>query len=361
MRGTASARKLTPNQSIERMPSRLGRLVTAHVKRSWTTSMKRAHVLHITPGASDAGALRHSGLDLDEVLPFFDDLTIGPVPRLLDVRTWIQTRIQPWPNMPNFPTVYEAVRQNGAHFLRFSEVHLWYVKDNLREVLAVLWILNLPPESSPGLAAIRLREIASHPGERPVTSLAALTPDAYTCVGARPVNPAYLHEARRAWEAFTAPTPSQLNGLLEKDMRAFQSIAKVLHQYPSAETGLTHWEYELLARVTSHGPKAARIIGNTLADSDDSVGDLHLFHLLLKLADPGLPSPLLRLEGSDTGMAEARCLLTQSGEAVLAGEANRLDLNPVDIWAGGVHIHSPGHVYVKTGGRVERWAGEAAS
>jgi hypothetical protein len=61
--------------------------------------------------------------------------------------------------------------------------------------------------------------------------------------------------------------------------------------------------------------------------------------------------PLLSRQG--LAMPEAEFRLTRTGNRVLAGEANLIDLNGIDAWICGVHLDSTsGDIWVRRGDQL---------
>jgi hypothetical protein len=72
----------------------------------------------------------------------------------------------------------------------------------------------------------------------------------------------------------------------------------------------------------------------------DLVGDLYLFSRLLQLGNADLAHPLVKLSGNPDDVRSWEVVLTDAGEAVLAGRANAVELNGIDDWILGVHLDS---------------------
>ncbi len=58
---------------------------------------------------------------------------------------------------------------------------------------------------------------------------------------------------------------------------------------------------------------------------------------LKRLGDRRLAHPLLALTGDLSAIRSTEAAITEMGRMVLAGEANRVALNGIDDWVGGVH------------------------
>ncbi len=122
---------------------------------------------------------------------------------------------------------------------------------------------------------------------------------------------------------------------LKEALRAFMAL------YPAVDTGLNYWDRIILAHCRKHGPKAARILGYTIAHDrvyPDRPDDIYLFDRLKRLGDRRLARPLLALTGDLSAMRSVEAAITETGQKVLAGVANYVALNGIDDWVGGVHL-----------------------
>ena len=110
---------------------------------------------------------------------------------------------------------------------------------------------------------------------------------------------------------------------------------------------------ELLNHSQAHGPKVASVIAHTMtsnAEHLDPVGDLYLLARLRGLADSHLPHPALELTGDLSCIRGCEVRVTVTGEDVLSGRRNFVELNGVDDWVGGVHLDSgTGAVWFRRG------------
>jgi hypothetical protein len=85
-----------------------------------------------------------------------------------------------------------------------------------------------------------------------------------------------------------------------------------------------------------------RVIGEVLGLNFDVdlIGDGVLFARLRNLASSDLPHPLVTLSGDPYDMRNCQVALTDTGESVLAGHANAVELNGINDWILGVHLDS---------------------
>jgi hypothetical protein len=76
---------------------------------------------------------------------------------------------------------------------------------------------------------------------------------------------------------------------------------------------------------------------------------------ILGLSNASLPRPLLNFSGNRQQPGRAEVTLTEFGEQVLGGAASAYPVNPIDDWAGGVHLSSAnGNLWFNDNGRIVR-------
>jgi hypothetical protein len=167
---------------------------------------------------------------------------------------------------------------------------------------------------------------------------------------------------RDAWVAVTAPEPGPIMTFAERHPDApwylRDAVAKFLRRYPSLATGLNYWDRQLLEDAKTHGPRAGDVLAHTIEamfEDGDLVGDLHMASRLLGMSNPSLPQPLLNFTGSRQQVGRGELTLTAFGEQILAGEESAFPANPIDDWAGGVHLSSSnGNLWFNDGGAIVR-------
>jgi hypothetical protein len=87
----------------------------------------------------------------------------------------------------------------------------------------------------------------------------------------------------------------------------------------------------------------------------DLVGDLYTFSRLVRMASPAASNPLVDLSGNRQQIGRTEVLLTEFGEEVLEGVKASWPANPIDDWAGGVHLSSAdNHLWFEDDGRLVR-------
>ncbi|MFW5966971.1 MAG: hypothetical protein ACOCV2_05600, partial [Persicimonas sp.] len=329
-----------------------------------------AERLHLIPGRAAAGSAANA-FPNETVAHLGDVLTEGPVEPLdtqPTLRDWLRARYgfsssrggaqyararsDSREEMDAFCDVFEQ-------FDDFDEVVVW-AADGLGENLMACWFRVAADVEGYDLSKLRI----ASPGfqDMPPTGvyLGACAPENFARGNRRPWSDSELRAARRAWEAFTAPTPEPLLELISEglDVDLLDPLPELLGRYPSAETGLDVWEEQLLRRLADHTEPTARTIGEVLGrgweQSRDHIGDAALFDRVLELSDPSIPRRLLHRWGTGSSLRTTYFALTEHGRDVLEGAEHRVDAMGLERWIGGVHLDSTtGSVWSRRASKLE--------
>lgn len=155
-----------------------------------------------------------------------------------------------------------------------------------------------------------------------------------------------LERAESAWKALVSPTPLPLWQWLQEESALFHlhdAFRCHLEYLPSVDNGLNKVEERVLQLVEqgcdSFDPLFQEV---TACRLHDGLTDVHFAAILNELATPK-GSPLLYMDRekgayNDQMPVEGSICLTPEGKAVLAGEADRLDIAGIDWWWGGVRL-----------------------
>jgi hypothetical protein len=88
-------------------------------------------------------------------------------------------------------------------------------------------------------------------------------------------------------------------------------------------------------------------------EDGDLVGDLYMASRMLAMSN--CARPLLNYSGSRQQLGRGEVWLTEFGEQVLKGTASAYPDNPIDDWAGGVHLSSAnGNLWFNDNGVIVR-------
>lgn len=310
-------------------------------------------MLHITNGDSAVDRLRAGGVG-EEILPWRDVLHEGPVPagaspaelrdlraRFIRGRGWAGDEV-----VAELADRDDRLERGLAAAERGDEVVLWFEHD-LYDQLQLLDVLE---------------RVARHPGAR--VSLVQ-TDDYLGTIDAarvpreraarRPVSPAMLALARRAWAAFGGDDPRAIERLLKDREAAWAQLPHLapalrrhLEELPSTRDGLSRSERQALEAVAAGHVVIgdAYVAAHHAREASIFLGDVVFASYLATLGAPS--RPLVTLADGTPIAAPARAdertfwkatlRLTPLGESVLRGDADRVRTLGIDRWLGGVHL-----------------------
>jgi hypothetical protein len=312
-------------------------------------------MLHVTNGSVALSRLHDLGVP-GPIIPWDDVLHEGPVPGGLDDAALRRRRAEFLASSrEDAASVERALEARDARLLAAAgsdEIVLWFEHD-LYDQLQVLQVLDL-------LARCRPRRTAR------VTAILA---DDYLAAQSearlqewfdarRDLTPAEWEAAAAAWQSFQAPDPGSLASF--DHAGAWPTLRAALHrhlqQFPWLRDGLSRTERQTLSALADapRSPRAAFGASNYEVEEAIFMGDLGWWYHIRTLITG--PRPLLRVAGeapSDFNDpdwwrdddAAPLLTLTDEGRAVLAGHADRIALNGLDRWLGGVHLVAPGPLW----------------
>jgi hypothetical protein len=296
-----------------------------------------ARTLHVTNG--DSVSLRETGLG-GQVLAWQDVLHEGPVPAglTLDQIRPIRARfLAELSHRPESETLASLERRDRvlAGFRESDEVVLWFEHD-LYDQLQLIQILDWFASHADGMS-LSLVDSGRYLGPMTPAELVALYPTRLS------VTQAQFDLASRAWSAFSSPDPRVLSRLVREDTSALPHLSgaleRHLEQFPSAENGLSRTERQIL-EIAASGVKRVEAIFVADRDREDRIfmGDFVFDAYIRGLASARVP--LLRIADPQARFSQSLVEVTPEGEAVLRGKADHVDLNGIDRWRGGVHLHA---------------------
>jgi DNA-binding transcriptional MerR regulator len=311
-------------------------------------------LLHVTNGESAGNTLRQTGLG-GAVLPWQDVLHEGPVPdtgraELLQVRAKFLSECG-WGRRTTIRSSLERRdRQLRAALRDGSRLVLWFEHD-LYDQLQLLDVLALAHGLEGSLESI---VVDAFPGKPSFRGLGELTPDELETLWPerREVTAETLKEAAVAWDVFRAPDPAGLAELVTRDSKQLPFLAaalqRLLEELPDVADGLSRTERQALQVVAGDArtPMGAFLATQELEEAP-FLGDAWFYRALSTIGqgderlleteegEPLPPAPPLS-DGQEFAWLALR--VTPSGERVLGGEADRVELIGVDRWLGGSHV-----------------------
>ena len=322
--------------------------------------------LHVTNGESAGNTLRHTGLG-GAVLPWQDVLHEGPVPAgprasLLRTRADFLSGCGWGSRRAILSALERRDRQYRVALESGSQVVLWFEHD-LFDQLQLLDALALAHERGESPELIVVGDFPGRPGFRGLGELSA--DELETLWPARRGTTAEtLADAAAAWEAFRDPAPDELarwaaEGSPELPFLA-PALRRLLEELPAPEDGLSGTERRALRAIESGAetPSAAFLAAQDLEDAPFQ-GDAWFYRVLVELGrggnrlvetQDGEELPQAPPLGDGQQFMRLRLRLTNQGERVLRGEADRVELLGVDRWIGGTHV-TPETARGRGGGR----------
>lgn len=325
-------------------------------------------LLHIVNGDMAAGTFLHAFGATDRLLINRDVLSCGPLPRSIKVAAWQKARLDFWRatlahlrdfnfepspidllknaerlRPPDFPCVWAATGNSDQLTISFVLHQVVAVGGDVGSVHVVQFEKHAHGERVRGTGELSPEQLRQHPEPRKLTATE-------------------IAAYRDAWVAVTASDPSAVESFSVRHPEApwylQDAVNKVMRRYPDRASGLNHWDRELLRVIKDKGPRVASVLGHiveAMFNDGDLVGDLYIASRLLGMSAVSLPKPLLQFTGSRQQVGRGETTLTEFGEQVLDGAESAYPVNPIDDWAGGVHLSSAnGNVWFNENGRIVR-------
>jgi redox-sensitive transcriptional activator SoxR len=326
----------------------------AYLARRGAAPSSRPSLLHITNGESAGNTLRQTALG-GAVLSWQDVLHEGPVPALTRQKL-LRTRAGflagcGWGSRQALLSSLERRDRQLLEMLRDGlQVVLWFEHD-LFDQLQLLDVLALAHTQG---AAPDLIVVGSFPGKPSFRGLGELTADELETLWPtrEPAAPATLEAAAEAWAALQAPEPTALAERATRDAAELPFLApalrRLLEELPAPGDGLSGTERRALQAVASgaHAPSAAFVAAQQLEEAP-FLGDAWFYRAVSALGEgesrlletgDGTPLPPPPPFTDSRHYAGLTLRLTETGERVLRGEADRVELLGIDRWIGGTHI-----------------------
>jgi hypothetical protein len=278
-------------------------------------------MLHVTNGDSAVHAIEQA-TGSRHVLPWRDILHEGPTPAGLGLEQMSDIRARFLADC-GFGKYKELRREFGLRdkaLLEADGVTLWFDHD-LYDQLQLIQILSAIPKTKATLICSDI-----YVGELDAEQMAKLR------LLRSPVTESQFELARRAWDAFCAPDPSDLRKLVEEDTSALRflgaALRRHLEEFPDETTGLGRSDSQIL-RAVADGARSFHEIFAATAQREEPryMGDAPFKFYIDRLTN--CRRPLL---------TEKPIQLTDTGVKVQSGELNYISLNGLDRWLGGVHL-----------------------
>jgi hypothetical protein len=243
----------------------------------------------------------------------------------------------------------ERDRRLARAFADGEPVVLWFEHD-LYDQLQLLDILTLAHEAEAAPDAI---VVGTFPGKPSFRGLGELTADELETLwpARREVPAEALESAAAIWGDVRQPTPEALARRVERNAPELpfvrSALLRLLEELPAPGDGLSGIERTALRAISEGaGNPAAAFEAAQDLEPAPFLGDAWFFAVLAELG--GGPHRLVGTEdgvelpapapGDEHRFARVHVRLTETGERVLAGDADRVELLGVDRWVGGTHV-----------------------
>lgn len=339
------------------VPAALAAVRPARVRREPAA----ARVLYVTNGDVAADLIREAGVHGDVTLSA-DVLHEGPAPAGLVPERWRKVRARylaecGYADYDRCLAELTEWDRKLEGFRGYEEVVLWFEAD-LFDQLQLLRLLDWFGARDLGWGRISLICIGAFHGVEPFHGLGQLNPEQMASLldQRKPVTKQQIFLARHTWRAFCAPEPIGLEVALRRDTSALPFLAEALRRhledFPWTRDGLSRTERQALLGIDAGFDTFESLFRAVQAlEGRPYQGDTSFLNVLRQLASGSMP--LLRLEPGPAGTVRSqRVSLTATGRDVLAGREDRIRLEGIDRWLGGVHLHGKKAQW--------RWDGERA-
>jgi hypothetical protein len=313
----------------------------------------RATLLHVTNGDSAGNTLRQTALG-GAVLPWQDVLHEGPV-QALPREDLLRTRARflsecGWGSEAALRSSLERRDRQFLEALREGvPTVLWFEHDlydqlQLVDALALSRNIGAEPE---------LIVIGSFPGKPSFAGLGELTADELETLwpSRKRASEEALASAANAWSALCEADPGALAELSAREDPHLPFLApalrRLLAELPAPRDGLSLTERFALEAIAAGARSApAAFVASQRREDAPFLGDTWFFRTLSALGHgrdrlvegdgAPLPPPPPLSDGQSFMRLDLR--VTEAGEQVLRGEANRVELLGIDRWIGGTHV-----------------------
>ena len=302
--------------------------------------------LHVRCGDDILDKLRAARLP-GRRMKWCDPVCVGPTPRTASEDAWYRMRAKYLVRMADHPLaeVEAGLREQDEALLEVAPhdaLVLWFEHDLFDQSILIAILAKLADEPA---ARERLYLVTTDhaEGHDRFIGLGQLTPSELSRLyqTAAPVTSEQIALGRRAWEAWQAADPIELQALLDADTAALPFLAgairRHLQELPWTKDGLSLTERFVLTALRSGGMTAGALFERVQAAEEHPwMGDTMLYDELERLRF--LPSPLIEAGGDKSMRRTTPVESTATAREILAGSIDAMSANPVNRWVGGVHV-----------------------
>lgn len=317
--------------------------------------------VHLATDMVACGMIRASGVSETDIVWAPDMLSLGPVTPPWEQEPDVSRRAfwtslyKPFHDMPSMPDAYDAMCKAESKFAQAKEILIW-AGSSVDEQLFFVWCVAVLLHMGVDKKKFRYLLVTEDPHyHRPTPSLIGLSQEGYAATiqtDGYALSDEHFEALNMAWKQLRSTDPTEIVRCRKEIppilSMTFDRINRLKLHYPCVRTGLNRFDYRVLQLCAKCGPRVVSMLVEYLCndhDEFDRPGDVIFHARLLKLASTELLQPLLEVEGNVSESHLLTVKLTETGKAVLAGEANHVELNGIDEWIGGVHLKTPGPVW----------------
>jgi hypothetical protein len=222
----------------------------------------------------------------------------------------------------------------------YDEMILWFEHD-LFDQLNVIQLLTRIRGRVPAAKTVSLVCIGSFPGRPAFKGLGELAPDEL----------AQYALAARAWNAFRAADPEDLDRLWRTDLQTLPflsaALRRFLEEYPWTRDGLSRSERRLL-ELADPGPTGLIAAFPRMQEGEKAyfITDGSILSLVETFSRT-TPALLTYDAAASTAghVLRGAVSITNAGREVLAGRLDRIATCGLDRWYGGVHLQGNGPMW----------------
>jgi hypothetical protein len=312
-------------------------------------------MLHVLNGDCTEELLRAA--DIPGTLAVWADLLHeGPVRRNVGSADWKRERAlyhskAGYADATDVLTNYRDWDAELEKWAEHDEVVLWLEHDLFDQLLLMRHLTWFSGRGVP-LDKLSLICIGEFPGVRDFHGLGELSSEQLTTLlpTRQRVTAGQVAAARRAWDAFTATEPGDLEQFVQVESAGLPflvpALRRMLAEYPSTYNGLSLSEQHALEALAT----GRRLDVGTLMRA------LHRHERFFYMPDGSVANMMHELAGGDDALVmvegtdprptpDDRFAITELGRSVLSGTADAIALRGIDRWIGGVHLHSPENIW----------------
>jgi hypothetical protein len=279
----------------------------------------------------------------------------GPAPENLPDEEWLKVRARFLAGdygVDADDCLRDLIGQQKAleRFRDHEEVVLWFEHDLFCQI-NLIYLLDWFGRRQPGVTRLSMVCVGEFNGVTDFRGLGQLSLQQMLSLfdRRREVTVAQLDLAAEAWRAYRFPTPEAIERLAGEESSALEflraALLRHLARLPSTKNGVGRIEnraLELIAEGHTSFRSLFQEFGN--AEAGYGLGDSQFWSDLKRLGAAGEPLVIIRGVG-DLAKAfegdryhDASFELTDRGLDALAGRADFIEANGIDIWLGGAHL-----------------------